>query len=194
MINWLNKKIEAASWRTYLLWMALFIGYEFVIFSMPGPWANLIEATVPGSSRPTIPDLMFGFHSDQPLSAFAEMSSVMDDYLMFNALDIPYAFLSMMAGISVLMLALKRFPRRGALGTSLLVFPILYFVSEVLENTLLVLMVLEFLTADGIIATVQQAFTTIKITTNGVNAALGGGALIAILVDITLKRFRKSEN
>ena len=193
-MNWLNNRIEQASWRAYLVWMLLFIGYEFIVFSLPGPWINLIEATANGGNRPILPDLLFGIHQDQPARAFAMLGSSMNDYLIFNALDLPYAFFSTMAATTILALTLKHFAWRSNWLHGILMIPALYFVAELFENTLIVSMALEWLPREGITATVQQVITTLKISTNGICAVVGGFALIVTIIHIALKYWRARTN
>lgn len=190
MMNWLNNRIERASWRAYLVWMFLFICYEFIVFSLPGPWINLIEATANGGNSPLLPDLLFGIHQDQPAKAFTTLENSINDYLIFNALDVPYAFLSMMAAITILALTFKHFAWKNKLLRGILIIPALYFVAELAENALLVSMVLEWLPRDGITATIQQISTTLKISTNVFCSIAGGFALIITLIHNAFKYWR----
>jgi len=168
----------------------LFDCYEFVVFSLPGPWANLIEATADGGNRPIIPDLLFGIHQDQPARAFAMLASSMNDYLIYNALDLPYAFFSAMSAMTILALTLKHFAWRSKWVQGILMIPALYFVAELFENALIVSMVLGWLPKQGITATVQQITTTLKISTNGFCAVTGGFALIVTISHIAYKYWR----
>lgn len=186
----MDRQIARASLRAYLVWLVLFIACEFVVFSMPGPWANLIEATDSGRGRPILPDLMFGFPDGQPESALNTIGDVKTSYIIFNAIDIPYAFLSMMAALSIMTLALKRFRIRSVILKGVLIVPIVYFAFEVIENGLLVLMAVDLLPQEGAAAIIQQLITTIKIATNGFNAAAGFAALVGYLAGVLIERLR----
>lgn len=191
MMRWIGSFIERASWWKYLIWLILFLVYEYIVFSMPGPWAQLVTAVGNENGQPVIPDLMYGFHAGQPALAFTTLSEVINSYIRFNFIDLPYAFLGMMAAMSIMALALKRFNLRHWAFRCILIVPAIYFASEVIENVLLGSMAAKLLPIQGALVFIQQLGTTVKMTAYGFNLLVGFIALAACVIGMLVSYFRK---
>ncbi len=175
MMNWLNNSIEKAGWVRFFLWLAVNIGYSVWAFLSPGPWRNIAAATGDGDAGdlaqvPKIPEIMPGFPSGEPGASLNKMSEIIDQYILFQAIDIPYAIISMMMAIAAISIGLKRFNLGRGPVKFVLLLPMIYFVSELVENSLLAAMAGGYIPDQGLTVLLQQSATTAKFVTDGLTS------------------------
>lgn len=181
MQTWIARRIETASWRKWLAWLAAMIGYSIWAFVRPGPWTRLTEATGEGTGVPKIPELMFGFPEGQPAATFELLGPLARDYAVFQVIDILYVALALAMTISGIAIGLKRFRLSASLLRYILLVPLVYLVAEIVENGLLFAMATGSLTASGWAATLQQSATSVKFVADSVNTlALGASILLSL--------------
>ncbi|GJL94016.1 MAG: hypothetical protein DHS20C05_04210 [Hyphococcus sp.] len=197
MINWLNNSIEKAGWLRFILWLAVNIGYSVWAFLSPGPWRNIAAATGDGAGNdlaqvPKIPEVMPGFPAGEPAASFSKMSEVIDQYILFQAIDIPYAIISMMMAIAAISIGLKRFNLSG--GVKFVLFlPIIYFASELVENALLAAMAGEYIPDDSVFVLLQQSATTTKFVTDGLTSVAMAISIITAIGAAFFSLFKRKK-
>lgn len=182
MTGFLQRQIDQASWKKFILGCAGLIGYSYWAFVAPGPWRRIVAVT------DALPEIAQGFPADMPRAAFESLQSVLPDYLLFQLIDAPFAFLNAFVIAAGIALALNKLKLSATPLRFLLLLPIMLFAAELVENTLLAMMVSNLLPVVSLTALTQQAATNLKftafmlgapVTLFGV-AAAGVASLIAV--------------
>ena len=155
MLNWISQRIENASWTRLVVFFGGLAAYSVWVFRPDGRY---LQAK---ASAGTLPEEMFGFKDGEPERAISQLFGLEGDYMLFQALDIPFAVLNFFFLSAVFALALKKF-RLGATPLRfIMLLPAIYLVTEFVENVSLVILT----SGDGepaALATFQQAVTTLK--------------------------------
>lgn len=174
------------------------IGYSVWAFLSPGPWRNIAAATGDGAANdlaqvPKIPEVMPGLPAGEPAASFSKMSEVIDQYILFQAIDIPYAIISMMMAIAAISVGLKRFNLGNSAVKFVLFLPIIYFVSELVENSLLAAMAGEYIPDHSIIVLLQQSATTAKFVTDGLTSVAMAISIITAIGAAIFSLFKRKK-
>lgn len=183
MQRWISERIEKANWTRFLISFAALMAYSFWLFR---PTGRFMQAK---ASVGKLPEEMFGFPVGEPERAFSQLFGLQSDYMLFQALDIPYAILNFFAYTAIIALALKNFRLQGSPARFLMVLPAIYLVAEFLEDTLLVVLASNG-GAAGLLATLQQAMTNLKFAAGFPSAILSLIALIALAILFLTNRLR----
>ncbi len=191
MSNWINTRIEKASWRRFLLWLLFYAVFFIGAFILPGPWTHIVEKTQGALGVPQIPETVFGFVEGQPAQAFALLGDAINDYVLFQFIDIPYALVSTMMVSSGIALGLKRFNLGPSVFRFILLSPLLYLASEIIEDGLLASMASGILPVGSGTAMIQQTVTTVKLIADGIDSLALVIAIIASLIAAATKGLRR---
>ncbi|MEO1243419.1 MAG: hypothetical protein AAFX54_16030 [Pseudomonadota bacterium] len=173
----LKKQIDSASWLRLAVWFALLFAFSSWAFGMDSPWTRALEA-----GQGALPETQAGIPPIEPQRSLALLEGSTFDYLLWQALDIPYAIMNLMVASVAMGLGLKALGLGASPFRFLLALPVIYVGAELVENA----MVASF--ASGLIAPsepfvlVQQFATTVKFATG--MPALGIGAIGVVIAAI----------
>lgn len=172
----ISRMIEKASWLRFIVSFVLLFAYSYWAFIRPGFWTRAQEAAAP------LPETLQGFHDEQPALAFSKLGEATSDYLIFQAVDIPFAFLNAAMITAAIALGLKILKLAATPLRFLLLLPLILFAAEIAENALLFLMAGDYISDQGAPATAQQIMTNIK----GAAAMLGMVCALAAIVSAAI--------
>ena len=186
MSHWISGQIEKAGWLRFLVSLAALIAYSYWAFIRPGFWTRANEAAAP------LPETLQGFPDGQPAYAFAFLGEATSDYLIFQAVDIPFAFLNAAMITTAIALGLRKLKLTATPLRFLLVLPLILFAAELVEDALLFLMAADYITDKGVPALVQQAFTNIKVASAMLGTVCAFAALIGAIIATIVHFFQKT--
>lgn len=172
MKNWISNQIDKASWLRFAIRFVLLFAYSWWAFVAPGFWTRASEAAGP------LPETLQGFPEGQPALAFSKLGEATSDYLIFQAIDVPFAFLNAMMISSAIALGVKQLVLSATPLRFLLILPLMALAADLTEDAFLVLMVSDILPDQGVVATLQQSVTNLK----GAAGMLGTVTALAALV------------
>jgi hypothetical protein len=184
--GFVSRRLERASWRTFGVWFAVAFAYDMWAMNMPGPFTRALK-----QAGGRLPESQPGFPAGEPLRSLEALGPATNDYLLWQWLDIPYAFFLVMMTSSAIALGLKASPGRiGALRLALWP-PLIYFGCEILENTLVELFAAKLLAPGLVAVAIQQSATTLKFIAGYgalLCAALGVIVATAMLIRKRMRR------
>ena len=178
--------IAKATWPRFSLWFAAWSGVSWLFFYRESAWTRALEA-----AGGKLPESQPGFPATEPqrsLDALAAANAT-GDYILWQALDFPFAFVTVMLTMTAIALGLRATGVKPL--TSLLLLPPLYFLCEVVENALVAAF------AGGVIAPsegpvlVQQVATTVKLGAGWGSMILALLALVIAALAAVIGIFRK---
>lgn len=185
----LSERIERASWAGFAIRFGALFLYSAWAFAENGPWARALSA-----AGGRLPETQPGFPPIEPQRSFDALGAAgaTGDYLLWQALDAPYALLSMAAPAAAIALGLKA----ARLGSTPLRFALLlpptYLACEAVENSLVAAFAARLLAPGEGAVLVQQAATTVKFASGFSSLGLGALSLavaaIAALIALARKR------
>ncbi|MBY0422021.1 MAG: hypothetical protein K2Q06_06925, partial [Parvularculaceae bacterium] len=168
-------RLDRASWRAFGAWFAIAFAYNLWAINMPSPYTRALAA-----AGGRLPESQPGFPAGEPLRSLEALGTATEDYLLWQWLDIPYAFLAVMTTSTAIALGLRALPRRGAAFRAILWLPLIYFGCEIAENTLVEMFAAKILHPGPIAVSIQQAATTLKFLTGyGALACAAAGIAVA---------------
>ncbi|MFN0024824.1 MAG: hypothetical protein ACKVS5_13110 [Parvularculaceae bacterium] len=189
MSTWINKTVERASWLHFALWFAAWWAVSWFFFYRDSAWTRSLSA---GGGK--LPESQAGFPPIEPQRSFDALNAAgaTPDYILWQALDIPFALISAISQISIMALALRATRQGAGPLRFLLLVPPLYVAAELVENALVAAFAAEVIApAEGVVL-VQQLATTIKLGAGwgsvGIALVALAVALIAGLVGLVKKR------
>lgn len=166
---------QNASWRGLLFWFVIAFAYNYWAINMPSPFTRALAA-----AGGRLPESQPGFPAGEPSRSLAALGESTGDYLLWQWLDIPYAFLAVMMTSTAMALGLKSLRPHGAMLRPLLWLPLVYFGCEIVENTLVELFAARVLAPAPPAALLQQLATSVKFAAGYASLALAAlGAVIA---------------
>lgn len=173
-------RLDRASWRAFAAWFAAAFAYDVWAMNMPSPYTR---ALVQAGGR--LPESQPGFVAGEPLRSLEALGASTGDYLLWQWLDIPYAFLLVMTTSTAIALGLKALPNHGGKRAAALALPLVYFGCEIVENTLVELFAAKLLAPNALAVTAQQSATTLKfIAGYGALLCAAAGLLIALAAQV----------
>ena len=188
MNYWIERTINNTSWLRFIIWVTLYISASIWAFALPGPWQTIFELTGSKEGAPQLPSTLIGFHPDQPTLAFSKIGSAMDQYLLFQLIDIPLAIIATFLTITVIAAGLKRFNLGATAFRFLLLLPLIYLFAEIVENAFLISMATSTIAAQGLVVIAQQSVTTAKIIINLANDVNMLVAVCALAIGIFFRK------
>jgi hypothetical protein len=156
----LRKVVGGATWARFAAVFAAWGSFNWFAFLRPSPWTRALSA-----GGGALPESKFGFPADEPQRSLARLAEkgATGDYLLWQALDIPYAALNLAAPALAMALALKA-TKLGASPLRLaLLLPAVYFGAELVENGLVAGFAAGPAPPARSIVAVQQAATNLKL-------------------------------
>lgn len=179
-MGWIARSLERANWKGFLFWFVILFVYSTWAFNMDSPWTRALEA-----AGGVLPETKPGIPAIEPVRSLEALGENTGDYLLWQALDIPYALFNLMAMSMALALGLKAMRLEASPLRLLLLLPPVYVVCELIENALLAAFAGGFLAPVEPIVLVQQLATTLKFASGMPGLALGAlFVLIAFVVSI----------
>ncbi|WDI32316.1 hypothetical protein PUV54_03805 [Hyphococcus flavus] len=180
-----SRIIDKASWGHFAIWFAISAAYNWWAFRPGGIWPRVVE-----NAGGVVPEMKPGIPAIEPVRSLDAMGENTGDYLLWQLLDIPYAFLNVMIVTIAIGLGLKALKLGATPLRFLLALPFIYFVSEIVENALVAGFASGSLPVSEPVVLVQQLATTLKFASGvpGMFLALLSLAIAAIAGLIRLVR------
>lgn len=175
MKNWISTRIEKASWRALAIWFAPWFAYNWWAFNMESPWTRALSG---GGGQ--LPEMQPGFPPTEPqrsLDALAA-SNAIGDYILWQALDFPYAIGNLFVTSIAIALALKALRLDKSFFRYLLALPPIYVLGELVENSLVAAFAAKAVAPAEPVVLFQQTATTIKMLSGFGSMFLGMAALL----------------
>jgi len=188
MKRWISAQLEKATWRGFAIWFATWFAYNWWAFNMESPWTRALAA---GGSK--LPESQPGFPPIEPqrsLDALAA-SNAIGDYILWQALDIPYAIGNLFVTSIAIALALKALRLDKSFLRYLLLLPPIYVFGEVIENSFVAAFAAKAIAPAEPVVLLQQTATTIKMLSGFGSMFLGMAALIIAAAAAALTHFRR---
>lgn len=170
----MRKFADAASWPRFALAFAALAGFSWLAFLRESPWTRAREA-----AGGRLPETQTGFPPDEPQRALDLLAAkgALGDYLLWLAIDLPFAALNFLVAAFAIALALKAARLAASPARLVLLAPALYVLCELIENGLLALFASGALAPGQAVVAVQQAATNLKFVAFVGALALGLAAL-----------------
>ena len=186
--GWISKLIEKATGPGFVIILVLLFAYSFWAFNLDSPWTRALEG-----AGGILPETKPGIPAIEPVRSLDEMtaSKTISDYLLWQALDFPYAALNFFFAALGMGLGLKALKLDRSALRFLLLLPAIYVACEIVENAMLTGFATGLLPTTETIVLFQQFATTLKFA-SGMPAPLLGllGAVIALAANL-IGRFKK---
>lgn len=176
MKNWISARLQKSNWRGLAVWFAPWFAYNWWAFNLASPWTRALSG---GGGK--LPETQTGFPPIEPQRSLDALSaaSATGDYILWQALDFPYAIGNLFVTSIAIALALKALRLDKSVLRYLLLLPPLYVLCEIIENALVAAFAAKLLSPTEPFALVQQAATTVKMF-SGFGSILLGLAALAI--------------
>jgi len=173
----------------FAIWFAVLFIFSAWAFYMSSPWTRALA-----EAGGLVPESQPGFPAIEPQRSLALLGSATGDYILWQALDIPYAIMNLMVTSIGMGLGLKALSLDKSLLRFLLLFPVVYVGCEVIENSLVALFASGVLATNETVVLIQQVATTVKFASGMPALALGllGVAIALIAALIGLFRTRST--
>lgn len=175
-----------ATWLRFTLWFAAWWGVSWFFFYRDSAWKRALEA---GGGK--LPESQPGFPPTEPqrsLDALAGANAT-GDYILWQALDLPFAFVTVMLTMTAIALGLRAAGLKPL--SFLLKLPPLYFLCEVIENALVAAFAGGVIPPSEAAVLVQQIATTVKMGAGWGSMILALLALVIALLFALIGVFRK---
>lgn len=183
----MQKRIEVASWPRFLIPLAVLVAYSAWAFRDGGQFANALAAAG------KLPEMIPGFPEGIAAKAYEKLAAagLVNDYIRFQLIDIPYAVFNFLTLFSLIALALKQFNLGATPLRFTLLLPGLYLFAEFIEDPLL-----SVLAGGGgepaALIPLQQAMTTLKFGALTPSIGIALILLAALAIDALMRFFKKS--
>lgn len=177
MGRWIANQIDSANWLRLAVWFGILFAFSFWAFGMDSPWTRALEA-----AQGALPETQPGIPAIEPQRSLDLLGASTFDYLLWQALDIPYAIMNLMVASVGITLGLKALRLSASPFRFLLILPLIYVACELTENALLAGFASGALPLAEPLVLVQQFATTLKFTAGMPGLLLGVvGAVIAAI-------------
>jgi len=182
MNQWINSRIDKASWPSFAIWFVVLFGFASWAFNSPSPWTTALAA-----SDGTLPETQTGFPPTEPQRSLDLLEDAKGAYLLWQVIDIPYAIMNLMATSIAMALGLRAIGLGATPLRYLLALPVIYFICEVVENSLVSLFAMGMIATAEPVVLIQQLATTIKMASGVGGMAIG---LLCLIVALLLGGWR----
>ncbi len=189
-MTWIDLRIEKASWRSFAIWFAAWFAYNWWAINSDSPWTRAFAA-----GGGALPESQFGFPSAEPQRSLDALGPAISDYIVWQALDIPYALLNVAITSIAMALGLKAVRLGKTPARLLLLLPLLYFACEIVEDAAVALFAARLLPVDKPFVVAQQIATNAKLASGYgsmwlglLGLAVAAGAGTVSLIRLRLKR------
>jgi hypothetical protein len=187
MTGWIEKQIQSASWLRFTLWFAVLFIFSAWAFNMDSPWTRaLVEA------GGLLPESQPGFPAIEPERSLSMLDGAKSDYILWQALDIPYAIMNLMVASIGMGLGLKALRLGASPLRFLLLFPMVYVICEIVENSFVALFASGALATSEPAVLLQQLATTVKFASGMSAMALGMLSVVIALIAGLVRLVRKN--
>jgi hypothetical protein len=183
MKAWIAARLEQARWLSFAAWFAALVGYSAWAFGAGGPWKRALD-----SAGGRLPEMQPGFPGVEPERTIEALGARAGDYLLFQAVDIPYALLTFMASTVAIAVALRTLRLQSSPLRLLLIPPLVYFACEIVENALLAAFAAKLIPPIEAIVLVQQAATAAKLAAGVSSMLIGAAGLVVALIALAVRR------
>lgn len=184
-----------AFWRRRASWpiaaAAIAAQFAFSMVFLNGGDSAWEKAVAGGGGK--VPEMLPGLPAVEPARSMEALraNGAVDDYLLWQAIDVPFALLNVLAITAAMALFLRKAGVDRGLLHAMLFLPIIYFAAELVENGMVAAFALEAFPPNGAPALVQQVATTTKLASGTGGMALGLLSLIgAVILDVA-RLFRR---
>ncbi|MEX0645048.1 MAG: hypothetical protein WD076_07045 [Parvularculaceae bacterium] len=167
-MRWIGWRLEKATWLGFVFWFVVLFAFSTWAFNMESPWTRALAA-----GGGVLPESQPGFPPGEPAASLAKLGAARGDYVFWQALDIPFAIMNLLATSIAMALALKKTRLEATLLRFLLLLPVTYVACELVENTLVALFALGLAPTRGGLVLVQQVATTMKFAAGYSSLAFG---------------------
>ena len=188
MKNWISKRLEKASWRALAIWFAPWFAYNWWAFNMDSPWTRALSG---GGGK--LPEMQPGFPPTEPQRSLDALNAAnaTGDYILWQALDFPYAIGNLFVISIAIALALKAVRLDKSFLRYLLILPPVYVISEIIENALVAAFAAKAIESAEPIVLAQQLSTTIKMLSGFSSMFLAMAALLIAILSSAVQFLRK---
>lgn len=186
MGGWINARIAKASWAGFLIWFVILMAFSTWAFSMDSPWTRALDA-----AGGILPETKPGIPAIEPVRSLQAMGADRGDYLLWQALDIPYALMNFFVTAIAMGLGLKALRLDKSALRFLLLLPAIYVGAELVENAFVAAFAAGLLPTSEPLVLTQQLATTIKFGSGMSGLALGFAAIVAAFVAALLRLLRR---
>lgn len=177
--GFVRNRIEKSSWFQVAFFLTALLAYSWWAFGQDSPWTRALEA-----AGGVLPEMRPGLPAIEPARSMEalEAAGAIGDYLVWQAADIPYAFLNLFAMSTAMGLALRKTGLGGSPARRLLYAPVVYLITEFIENAMVAGYAGALIPREGNIVLLQQAATTVKLATGWGSSLLALIALFAAAI------------
>ncbi|MEO1135251.1 MAG: hypothetical protein AAFW68_01410 [Pseudomonadota bacterium] len=186
MNGWLHQRIAGASWAGFAIWFVILMAFSTWAFSMDSPWTRALEA-----AGGVLPETKPGIPAIEPVRSLQAMGAERGDYLLWQALDVPYALMNFFVIVNAIGLGLKALRLDQSFLRFLVLLPTIYVGAELVENAFLTAFAAELIATNEPLVLTQQFATTMKFGSGMPGLALGFASLIAAFVVAALRFFKR---
>lgn len=176
-MSWIARRIDTASWTRFAIWFAVLFAFSAWAFTMDSPWTRALAA-----AGGVLPETQPGFSAAEPALSLGRLGAAKSDYILWQALDIPYAIMNLMVASLGMGLGLKKARLQATPLRFLLLLPVVYVACELVENTFVALFAAGALGPERTLVQVQQTATIVKFASGYSSMLLGlAGVLVAAI-------------
>ena len=179
------KLVDRATFTRLGIFLAALLAYSFWAFSGDTAWSRALVA-----AGGALPEMQPGFPPIEPLRTLSALGESTSDYLIWQALDVPYIILNVLVTITAIGITLKKFDLAKTPYRLLVGLPIMYAATEAIENTLLFLFAAGYLAPTEPPVLLQQTATTLKLASFMAALFVGLVGMLAIFVSFLAKRIK----
>ncbi|GJL92491.1 hypothetical protein [Hyphococcus sp.] len=185
-MSWIGKRIDSASWRSFIIWFVALFAFSAWAFGMDSPWTRALEL-----AGGKLPEMQPSIPATEPVRSLQAMGTNTGDYILWQALDIPYSVMNLMVARMGIGLGLKALRMENSFLRFAMALPPIYVVCELMENALVASFALGTLSPSENVVLLQQFATTLKFAAAAPAMGLAiAGVLVAALAG-ALKMVRK---
>ena len=188
MTGWISTRIEKASWTGFIVWTAILFAYSYWAFTLDSPWTRALEA-----AGGMLPETQPGIPAIEPVRSLDALAAAKanGDYILWQALDIPYTVMNFFFAAIGMALGLKALRLDNSALRFLLILPAIYVACELLEDAILAGFAARLFNPSEGIVLVQQVATTLKMTSFMPAMLLSVIGVVIALIAAIIRKIRK---
>ncbi|MEM9168156.1 MAG: hypothetical protein AAGC56_00755 [Pseudomonadota bacterium] len=189
MTGWTRFWIGRATWPLAIV--AVVALGAFTAAFIAGPETAWGRALAGGGGQ--LPEAQAGFPTGEPARSLEALraADAMAGYVRFQAIDVGFTILNVVACTSAIALFLRKCGVAGGAAALLLLSPLLYCAAELIENALLAGFATTTLGATDALVRVQQTTTTVKLISFAAAALSAVVSLLGALVIDAVRMVRR---